>query len=202
MAGGQLIPPNPLPPLPNHVHIFHLCHTTLPRIIRISLIWISPDPLIHLFAGQDHWSVAPLVPWPVVCAYVFFLLSTWYFLLLPLPHPPPPLLTSNTNTFPQSVLHGITVRAAQYYYTYIISIYPPPTRPPPPRLYCSATLTLSLRVSSMHGISELSLLGLDNTILPILYQFISLLRAPPPYCSATLTLSLRVSSMVSLCYHC
>ena len=63
MAGGQLLPPpNPLPPLPNHVNIFHLCHITLPPIIRISLIWISPDPLIHLFAGQDHWSVAPLVP--------------------------------------------------------------------------------------------------------------------------------------------
>ena len=55
-------PPNPLRPLPSHAHIFHLCHITLPPIIRISLIWISPDPLIHLFAGQDHWSVSPLVP--------------------------------------------------------------------------------------------------------------------------------------------
>ena len=90
-------PPTP-PPLPNHVHIFHLCHIALPLIIRISLIWISPDPLIHLFAGQDHWSVAPLVPWPVVYTYVFFLLSTGYFLLLP--PPPPPLTDQQHQHFP------------------------------------------------------------------------------------------------------
>ena len=187
MAGGQPPPPppNPLPPLPNHVHIFHLCHITLPPIIQISLIWISPDPLIRLFAGQDHWSVAP--PYHGrSCArmYSSFFFSPWYFLLLP-PPPPLPLLTSNTNTFPQSVLHGIP---------------------------------------------ELSLLELDNTILPILYQGIPLLLTPPsiaqqhqhfpsespqwyprvitvsvnclPLCQESPTLSPRVSSMVPLSYHC
>ena len=84
-----------------------------------------------------------------------------------IPLPPPPPTAQHTNTFPQSLLHGIP---RPYYSTHFMSFNSPPPPPPP-----TAQHTNTFPQSLLHGIPRPYYSTHFMSFNP---------PPPPPYCPA------------------